>query len=392
MVSLRQQGELTELTVTCFGAWEFEYFLKNNLEFDVAVEVGGGGLKEIIAKSLGKLDMQGRLSDFAVALALERPRRDDVQRFLREKFPQWVVNDLYKEKRSDAERGLRELDSVRLAPVIHLQRAGGTQTVGALAANGGFQRQLRPHLGFQEGYDWAIQLIKTVRRVCRIEQAGVGSGTGFLVGPDVLLTCYHVLEEAIQGRRRGDTVSLRFDYHLSEGNLREGKVVRLLGDFADWHLDSSAKLDDTAELADTPATRLDSLDHALVRLAEPIGLQPIFAEGPSRGWIRVQEDAPMSALEDPVAIVQHPRGEAAKLAVDTRSVQAVYDTRIRYTTNTDPGSSGSPCFDLKWGLIALHHFGDPNRPPRFNQGIVMNAIRTRLRERKLEHLLGESPP
>ena len=36
------------------------------------------------------------------------------------------------------------------------------------------------------------------------------------------------------------------------------------------------------------------------------------------------------------------------------------NTRVRYRTNTEEGSSGAPCFDKDWELVALHHSGDPN--------------------------------
>jgi V8-like Glu-specific endopeptidase len=84
----------------------------------------------------------------------------------------------------------------------------------------------------------------------------------------------------------------------------------------------------------------------------------------------------------PLMIAQHPDGKPLKLAVDTESVIGVNanQTRVRYATNTEPGSSGSPVFDFDWNLVALHHLGDPayNHPPAYNQGIPINNIRARL--------------
>src|SRR5262249_48368662 len=62
-------------------------------------------------------------------------------------------------------------------------------------------------------------------------------------------------------------------------------------------------------------------------------------------------------------------------------------TRVRYTTNTEMGSSGSPCFDAEWGLLALHHSGDTNykRSAEWNEGVPIDAIvrqvNARLRQR-----------
>jgi V8-like Glu-specific endopeptidase len=71
-----------------------------------------------------------------------------------------------------------------------------------------------------------------------------------------------------------------------------------------------------------------------------------------------------------------------KLAVDTKSVLDVNanQTRVRYATNTEAGSSGSPAFDFHWNLVALHHLGDPayDHPPAYNQGVPIDKVRGRI--------------
>jgi V8-like Glu-specific endopeptidase len=67
--------------------------------------------------------------------------------------------------------------------------------------------------------------------------------------------------------------------------------------------------------------------------------------------------------------------------------------RVRYATNTLGGSSGSPCFNFDWDLIALHHYGDPSyNHPKYNQGIPIGLIRERLRRQgKDQALEGDNP-
>ena len=71
-------------------------------------------------------------------------------------------------------------------------------------------------------------------------------------------------------------------------------------------------------------------------------------------------------------------------------------TRVRYRTNTEPGSSGSPCFDQNWSLVALHHSGDPNfdgiKQPEYNRGIPIAAIRSLIEARGLAGALGAQEP
>ena len=57
-------------------------------------------------------------------------------------------------------------------------------------------------------------------------------------------------------------------------------------------------------------------------------------------------------------------------------------------TNTSPGSSGSPCFDKGWNLVALHHSGDPAGVLRHNQGVPIGAIRRLLESRGKLNLVG----
>jgi hypothetical protein len=105
-----------------------------------------------------------------------------------------------------------------------------------------------------------------------------------------------------------------------------------------------------------------------------------------KGEPLISIDPPM-----PVLILQHPQRGPIKLAIDTEAVLQLYEngTRVRYSTNTDPGSSGSPCFDMNWKLIALHHYGDPlHDKAQYNQGIPIKMIRDRLKRSGKEGALG----
>ena len=53
------------------------------------------------------------------------------------------------------------------------------------------------------------------RAVCRIEiPSGTGIGTGFLVGPDLVMTNHHVMEEVIRGATQQTSVGFRFGYKV----------------------------------------------------------------------------------------------------------------------------------------------------------------------------------
>ena len=76
-----------------------------------------------------------------------------------------------------------------------------------------------------------------------------------------------------------------------------------------------------------------------------------------------------------------------KLALDfdARMQVNANATRVLYQTKTEEGSSGSPCFNESWDVVALHHAGDASYEgfynPAFNEGIPISTIVERLRAR-----------
>jgi hypothetical protein len=158
---------------------------------------------------------------------------------------------------------------------------------------------------------------------------------------------------------------------------------------------------------DVPDTPLDELDYALLRLDTNTGCLPIptnvpgkatggsVAGDPPRQWIKILEPPPAVVPNAPLLILQHPNVGMLKLAWNPRGVLAVNGsgTRIRHATATLPGSSGSPCFDASFNVVALHHAGDPaetvNIPATYNQAIPMSAIVDLLNRRQLGGVLRE---
>ena len=130
---------------------------------------------------------------------------------------------------------------------------------------------------------------------------------------------------------------------------------------------------------DDPLPTAEQLDYALLRLATRVGDQQVG--GATRGWIALPKAVLPLPVNAPILIVQHPAGAPMKLAMDTEAVAGLNGngTRLRYRTNTEPGSSGSPVFSIDWDLVALHHYGDPKYlNPLFNQGVPIEMIRQRI--------------
>ena len=246
---------------------------------------------------------------------------------------------------------------------------------------------------------WRKRVGEIEGQVCRIEYPEmVDRGTGFLVGPDVVLTNYHVVEAIDKGNVEPAKVTLRFDYKvLADGvEVSKGTTYRLA---QDWKIDMSPYSQQDFEVSPSADPNPDELDYALLRVEgtpgeDPVGGETDDPETALRGWVAVPAEAHNFAAQRALYIVQHPDGDPMQIALDTEAVLGLNGnkTRVRYTTTTEPGSSGSPCFGPDWQWVALHQSGDPKywrgERPEFNQGIPLQAIREHLSSRPgLEQVL-----
>jgi Trypsin-like peptidase domain/Effector-associated domain 1 len=352
-------GEFQEALVQAFDRDDLEQMVRIRLNEDLDAIVGAGTKKIVAFRLLTWAERRGLVVNLARAVYLERPRNENIQRIY-EKFG--------------------------MAPAVSVQAAGAAVAgAPARATATALEATVRPKLNQVDLGKWREKLAQVEGQVCRIEFNGNAKGTGFLVGPDLVLTNYHVLERPIKGQLPPAQVACRFDYKvLSDDSRSEGVVVRLHQE--NWSVDHSPY--SKAEADDQPDRELptvDELDYALVRLATMVGSEPVekhAAQGaPPRGWIEIPEVQPALEKDMPLLIAQHPDGSPMKLALDTQSVIGINEngTRVRYATNTEHGSSGSPCFNMDWSLVALHHMGDPAwKQPKYNEGIPMGRIRERL--------------
>ncbi|MGW8877652.1 effector-associated domain EAD1-containing protein [Streptomyces mirabilis] len=229
-------------------------------------------------------------------------------------------------------------------------------------------------------------------QVCRVEARTTGGtrplGTGFLVGPDLCLTSYHVVEGLFTGGLRPADVQVRFDFKLglaidceygveygaATGGPFPGTVFPLA---EEWSVASAPY--SSSDREDSATGRLPAsgeLDFAVLRLAGSPGSQPIgkCAEPgvADRGWVRGPARAPL-AMGDDMLVVQHLMGGPMRLTFGKVTEINANGTRIRHTADTDQGSSGSPCFTLALELAAIHQAGDPHREawraPAYNRAV-----------------------
>ncbi len=191
------------------------------------------------------------------------------------------------------------------------------------------------------------QGLEISRSVVYIE-VGRTFGTGFLIGPNLLMTNNHVLA----ARPVVDDALFQFNYQKSvAGDLGPVDTYR-------------------AESGGVFATNAD-LDYTVVELdGRPGDTWGVIPFKPRR---RVRSN-------DRVNIIQHPNGQPKQISFRNNFVEYVDDKVIQYVTHTEPGSSGSPVFNDRWQLVALHHAGgnipEPTTQRKYyrNEGITVRAI------------------
>ncbi|NEO46318.1 MAG: trypsin-like peptidase domain-containing protein [Moorea sp. SIO4A3] len=256
-----------------------------------------------------------------------------------------------------------------------------------LSARGGLEKLIKKTNCFLDVNRWRERLGQIEGQVCRVEITNNDNtrefATGFLISSNVVITNYHVVELVILEQARSSNVILRFDYKKLGNNkiINLGTEYRLVED--DWLIDHSP-------YTNNPLPTPDELNYALLRVdgvpgEEPIGKNP-DPNSPQRQWIELpQEPYYQFVPNTPLFIVQHAKAEPLKLAFDTEAIITINEngTMVKYKTNTEPGSAGSPCFDINWNLVALHHSRDPSWKPSYRAGTPFSAICARLEKQGL---------
>ncbi|UXU76505.1 MULTISPECIES: trypsin-like peptidase domain-containing protein [unclassified Paracoccus (in: a-proteobacteria)] len=249
------------------------------------------------------------------------------------------------------------------------------------AGDSALQRLVRERSDFVDVAAFMARLAGLEGQTCRIERAlpaPKAIGTGFLVGPDLVMTNQHVIADLTPA----DRLLCRFDY-LTDAQGVEVRAGRVQPLAEDWLLASAPPDAADSSLDESLEPEPENLDFALLRLAEPLGEQPRQGQegpgNPPRGWMTIDPTIPAGAGDD-LLILQHPQGAPLKLGLGRLTELRAHGLRWRHDVATEPGSSGAPVFNRNLDLIGLHHAGDPNfaRTAAFNQAVPLAAIIGRL--------------
>lgn len=207
-------------------------------------------------------------------------------------------------------------------------------------------------------------------------------GTGFLVGPDLLLTAAHAVEPLIDNGQAkpgsADRLSIQFFNQLEAPGTWPIKVRAQ----EDWLESMSLWHGAPPQLgAEDPGISPQRLDFVLIRLTEQVGLD--------LGYLDIRNPPDPNATER-LTIIGYPGGNDCLSDDDEVLSYNPATYRVRHTTNTVAGMSGSPCLNRNGVAIAIHEGAVADTPPH-NRAIHLRPVRASL-IRNGADLLDSAPP
>lgn len=186
------------------------------------------------------------------------------------------------------------------------------------------------------------------RSVVRVKRADGSSGTGFITANNTLITNNHVLPDVETARNS----IVQFNYQQTVAGL-------------------NAQIEEARLLPDAFFRTSVKDDWSAVRVEDGIAK-----------WGSLEMAKTAVKPGDHVNIIQHPGGGPKQISMFANVVVFVGGGRVQYLTDTLPGSSGSPVFDGRWNIVALHHSGgwltEPNADSKTtfyrNEGVSIDRV------------------
>lgn len=239
------------------------------------------------------------------------------------------------------------------------------------------QQFVDKHSGFQDPAVINRMMPKRMSQVCLLDvDQGDSTGSGFLVGPNTVLTSWHVISRLLDGDDKPVADShkrIRVCFnHITHARKQEDYAViedEWLVAYSKNHPTEQARPDAVTTDNFTDTTFKGCLDYAIIALTASPGNERSYADLAS---------AVTPADGSTGYVLQHP--EAFELKIASGAFNGFRPgsgkERLLYGINTLSGSSGGMVVDAEFNLVGLHQGSIPELidGEAMNTGISARAI------------------
>jgi hypothetical protein len=339
-------------------------------------------LKRIRAEDEYAVGTWGSATAVEACVALDYP--EEAQKWV-EIYLKYPTTDTF--EISSMRRQLREVWQIdesnsevgkRLLPILEaalLEREGGrvdikfTEVAGKQPAIKGAEKVFGG-----DSFDSLVWYRTGMRRMSAVgrigKEAGRGLGTGFLIkGSDL-------------HPKLGDDTLLLTNSHVLSDDLTVTGAVRSTEAVVTFEALGPDEYQIEEVLWSSPPQEFDAT------IARLTGSRPI-SEDPNLKQVELYPIARRLPLVDDtqrVYVIGYPGGGSLSISLQDNVLLGYNDKLVHYRAPTEGGSSGSPVFNRKWELIALHHKGDSDMPRldgkegtyEANEGISIQSIKVAL--------------
>ena len=246
----------------------------------------------------------------------------------------------------------------RLAQLLVTEKVNAGDAALQAIANvaAGFSQPEVAYRGYATVRHWTVKILID----------GQPSGSGILIGPNLVLTAWHVVRTLFTpqpgggydwDRTAAGRLHAEFDDFLAfvrpGGALGPATTARIRA-HRDWCVVfSRCHNDELLSRLPNDLTQLDGQwDYAIIRLEK--------APGQERRWASLDARAAVPRAESQIVVFQHPAGQPMRLGQgqilkpDQNAAAAIPRLRFLHGANTVQGSSGGPCFDSAFMLFGFH--------------------------------------
>jgi hypothetical protein len=209
---------------------------------------------------------------------------------------------------------------------------------------------------------------------CVIDSTGARLGTGFLMQgaafgfdePLVFVTNAHVISDQWETSIRSADAHVTFEIETVTAGKQVAHAVK--------NVLFTSNPGELSEISKIP----EKLDVTIVSLESVPDKVP---------GLKPAANIPLPSPTTKAFVVGHPASGALQFSLHDSMLLDVcdYERLMHYRTLTEPGSSGSPVFNSRWEVVALHHAGAPNARRlhgegeyEANEGITLRSIRRKL--------------